>query len=173
MSKAYLDQFPEDIWIKERYAVSLEKIKQYEQAVLIYQQLATTFSDKPQKAAKYFIKIARLYAQQKLYSKAVAVLHQGIEKYPRTGILFYHTGLYLRQMKKNEDALHALKKAASLTPDNVWFRYHLGEEYRRNKLEQEALNEWKECLAIQPTFARCKAGIKRIEKEFGLPVSGQ
>ncbi|CAK8717398.1 hypothetical protein GKODMF_08990 [Candidatus Electrothrix gigas] len=173
MSKAYLDQFPEDIWIKERYAVSLEKIKQYEQAVLIYQQLATTFSDKPQKAAEYFIKIARLYAQQKLYSKAVTVLHQGIEKYPRTGILFYHTGLYLRQMKKNEDALHALKKAASLTPDNVWFRYHLGEEYRRNKLEQEALNEWKECLAIKPTFARCKAGIKRIEKEFGLPVSGQ
>ncbi|MCW5211475.1 O-antigen ligase family protein [Desulfobulbus sp. TB] len=173
MSKAYLHQFPEDIWIKERYAVSLEKVKQYEQAILIYQQLTATFTDNPKKAAKYFIKIARLYAQQKLYSKAVAALHQGIEKYPRTGILFYHTGLYLRKMKKNGDALHALKKAGSLMPSNVWVRYQLGEEYRRNRLEQEALNEWKECLAIKPTFARCKTGIKQIQKEFGLPVSGQ
>jgi tetratricopeptide (TPR) repeat protein len=101
------------------------------------------------------------------------VLEQGIKKYPRTGILYFHMGRTLRMMKKNEGALTALKKAASINPDNVLFRYELGEEYRRNRLEQEALSEWKECLAIQSNFAPCRAGIEQIRKKFGLPTSGQ
>ena len=172
-SKKYLQQFPEELRIKVRYAVTLERLKQYNEAVSVYRQLLDEHSEIRKTYEKYCIKIARLYAKQKLYSEAVAVLKQGIEKYPRTGLLYYNMGIYLRSMKKNEEALAALKKSVTLNPGNVSFRYQLGEEYRRNKLEQEALREWKECLAIKPDFPPCKKGVGNIQKQFKLiPING-
>jgi O-antigen ligase/Flp pilus assembly protein TadD len=171
--KKYLQQFPEDLGMQERYAATLEQLKQYDEAVSVYRQLLEELSETRKTYEKYCIKIAGLYAQQKLYDEAIETFRQGIKKYPRAGILYYHMGLTLRTMKKNEEALAALKKAASFNLDNIWFRYHLGEEYRRNRLEQEALSEWKECLALKSNFAPCRTGIEQIRKQFGLPASGQ
>ena len=171
--KKYLKLFPEELRITERYAATLEQLKQYDKAVSVYRQLLDEHSETRKTYEKYCIKIAGLYAKQKLYSQAVAVLEQGIKKYPRTGRFYYSMGIYLRAMKKNEAALAALKKSVSLNPDNASFRYQLGEEYRRNRLEQEAFREWKECLSIKSNFPPCKKGVETIQKQFNLfPVNG-
>jgi O-antigen ligase len=172
-SEEYLKQFPGELQIKERYAATLEKLNRYQEAVFVYRQLINKHFETRKNYEKYFIRIARLYAKQKLYSEAVAVLELGIKKYPRTGRLYYSMGIYLRAMKKNEEALTALKKSVTLNPDNISFRYQLGEEYRRHELELEALREWKECLSIKSNFPPCKKGIETIQKKFNFfPING-
>ncbi|MCI5150190.1 MAG: tetratricopeptide repeat protein, partial [Candidatus Electrothrix sp. MAN1_4] len=171
--KEYQRQFPEDQWILRRYAEIFIQLKQYDQAISLYRQLIGMSSASKKNIINYFVRIAGLYARQKLYVDAVAVLKEGITQYPRTGKLYHVLGVYFRRMDKNEEALHAFKKAVSLNPDNVGFRYQLGLEYRRHKLEQEALSEWKECLDIRPHFTRCRTGIEQIRKQFGLSDSGQ
>ncbi len=171
--KEYQQQFPEDQRILRRYAETFVKLKQYDEAISIYRRLIGMSSKSKKNVINYFVRIAGLYAQQKLYTDAVSVLHEGIAKFPRTGKLYQVLGIYFRRMKKNEEALHALKKAVSLKPDNAVFRYHLGVEYRRHKLEQEALKEWEACLTINSHFTRCEKGIDQLREKFGLSNSGQ
>jgi tetratricopeptide (TPR) repeat protein len=161
----YLKQFPKERTMKERYAVTLAKLQHYQKAISVYHQLLDEYPENPEKS---YLKIAQIYAQQKLYDKAVAVLEQGITKHPRAGTLFLNMGSYLRAINKSEDALSAFKKAASLNPDNASFRYQLGQEYLRHKLELEAMREWKACLTINSQYTLCKKGIEHIQNKFGL-----
>ncbi|CAK8722693.1 hypothetical protein KKHLCK_11960 [Candidatus Electrothrix laxa] len=167
-NKKYLKQFPEEFQIKEKYAATLEKLNQYQEATVVYRQLIDEHPEKKRLCEKYFIIMARLYAKEKLYNKAVATLEQGIKKYPRTGRLYYSMGIYLRAVKKNEAALTAFKKSVMLNPDNASFRYQLGEEYRRNRLEQEAIKQWRQCLLLQADAKRCRQAIKKTKKSLGL-----
>ncbi|XCN74783.1 MAG: O-antigen ligase family protein [Candidatus Electrothrix aestuarii] len=164
----YLLLFPKDIELKERYAAALEQAQQYQDAVLVYRQIMEGFPEGKARFEKYFIKISRLYARQKLYEDAVLVLQEGGAQYPRAAGLYQVLGSYFRAMGKNEDALHALKKAVSLNPDNASFRYQLGQEYLRHKLELEALREWKACLTINSQYTHCQKGIEKIRNKFGL-----
>ncbi len=170
-SEKYLSQFPENVRLREQYAVILEKIGQNREAMSVYRNLLDELTSKDV-SVKYYIFIARLYAKEKVYKEAVSILQQGIEKKPYKGQLYYPMGLYLRSMKKKEEALTAFKKAVALRQNNVWYRYQLGVEYQRNGLEPEALKEWKTCLVIKAGFAPCSKAIKRLEKKFGLEFSG-
>ena len=171
--KEYQQQFPDDQWILIRSAETFVQLKQYKEAISIYHRLINAPSAHKKDIIYFFLRIAGLYSQQQLYTKAISVLEEGIAQYPRTGKLYQVLGGYYRMIKKNEEALHALKKAVSLDPDNASFRYQLGLEYSQHKLEQEALKEWKECLEIEPHFTRCKTGIEQIRNQFGLSNSGQ
>lgn len=166
-SEKYLRSFPEEIRIKEQHAVILVNLGRNKEAIRIYQSLLDK-SDERNKDGKYYVRIAQLYAKDKLYNEAVVTLEQGIAKNPRNHSLYYHMGINLRPMKKPEETLAAFKKAVALARNNVWCRYQLGVEYQRNRLEQEAMEEWKECLAIKPGFAPCKKAVDRLEKQFGL-----
>ena len=170
-SGKYLSRFPENVRLREQYAVILGTIGKNREAISVYQSLLDEFAGKDV-SVKYYIFIARLYAKEKVYKEAVSILQQGIEKKPYKGQLYYPMGLYLRSMGKKEEALTALKKSVALGQKNVWYRYHLGVEYQRNGLEQEALEEWKRCLVIKSSFAPCSKAIKKLEKKFGLKFSG-
>ena len=164
----YQLRFPKEIKLKERYAAALEQTKQYQKAISVYRQLLEEFPEKKGRSEIFFMKIAQLYSQQKLYKDAVSVLQEGIARYPRAAGLYQNLANYFNLMKNNEEALYALKKAVSLDPDNASFRYQLGHEYLSNKLEQEALRQWEACLTINPNYTNCKKGIKHIRNKLGL-----
>jgi tetratricopeptide (TPR) repeat protein len=174
-AEAYLIRFPESLHLREQKAVILDRLGRNQEAAFVYRSLLEgVYKGRFLKlanrnyAVKYCTRIARLYAKDKRYEEAVAVLKWGTGRHPREARLYYFLGIYLRQLNRREQTLTALKKAVFLDTSNVHYRYQLGEEYRRAGLYQNAAEEWKKCLEVKPGFAQCKAAINRIEKELGL-----
>ncbi|MCI5227465.1 MAG: hypothetical protein D3918_12600, partial [Candidatus Electrothrix sp. AX2] len=156
-TEEYLDRFPGNIGLQNQKAKILESLGRRKEAISIYQDLAAKAGAKGDTAP--YLQTARLYTKERQVEKAVAVLEQGIEKNPDNAQLHYQLGIYLRSLKKYEQALNALKNAVYLDRQNFRYRYQLGVEYQRNESSQKAIEQWRDCLEIRPDSKRCKAAI--------------
>ncbi|CAK8720822.1 hypothetical protein GCAAIG_10375 [Candidatus Electronema halotolerans] len=167
----YLSRFPDSLRLLEEKAVLLEQLGRTTEAMFVYQTLQKSAQQAGHAAAvRWYLKLAQLHAADKSPLEAVAVLRQGIKKYPDEAQFYYALGLHLRSLGRRDEASAALQQAVKFAPENTAYRYQLGAEYQRAGLTGKAFMEWDKCLQMQPDSKPCQAAMAKMEEaQAGLP----
>lgn len=90
-------------------------LQQQDAAIATFQEIIAH----PEARAEVYSALASVYEGEADYSAAIAILDQGLERFPETVDLLYHQGVVLEQMKKRDQAREVMQHVLLLEPKHA------------------------------------------------------
>ncbi len=156
-------RFPHDSAYRDQLADAYLQLGQPDAARDIWQGLVQT---QPQAIIGY-LGLAKLYAFQKRYAQAIAMMQRVVHIMP--GTVSYHRRLaeLYRTTGTTAEALHEYKRLAALRPDHPWALYHLGEHFRQAGAYRRAITYYQRAHALAPEQAIYRYQLGRAQGRTG------
>ncbi len=101
---------------KAEYALSLKRLKRYEEARAIYDELLATVSD--EQLPMVIVNLATVYLEQHKGDDAVRLLEPFVRRSPDVGTAWANLGQAYTLVGRYDDAVSALSRAISLEPND-------------------------------------------------------
>ncbi len=100
------------------------------------------------------------------YPKAAGILQEVADNGPNDSERHYKLAVCYQGNRESGKALEEFKKAISLKPGKVRYRFQLGWHYKHLGLYQEAIEQFTMCLEVDPEYDSCKRDREKIYKEL-------
>ena len=134
-------------WLKEAY--SLNGRKQYEEAIVTYEQAIRL---DPNNADAYMGKGIAL-RNLKQYEEAIVAYEQAIRLDPNNAIAFYNKGVALSNLKRYKEAIVAYEQAIRLDRNFVFALENKGTALSKLERYEEAIVAYEQALLLDPNKA--------------------
>ncbi|MDF1580129.1 MAG: tetratricopeptide repeat protein [Desulfuromonadales bacterium] len=103
----------------------------------------------PDARAEVYSALASVYESEGDYSAAIAILDQGLERFPETVDLLYHQGVVLEQMKQRDRAREVMQQVLLLEPKHADALNYVAYSYAEEGIMlEEALRMAQEAYAL-------------------------
>jgi tetratricopeptide (TPR) repeat protein len=113
--------------------------------------------------SKVFAPLAEGYRRLGLLKEAHEVAEAGVKYHPDFASGRVALGRILMELKKPDDALAQLKKAAELSPDNWMAHSLMGDLFLQLRRPKEALKAFKMVLFLHPQDEKAKKAVQKWE----------
>ena len=110
--------------------------------------------------------LADILSETGQLDEALTLAQKAVAMAPQNGIYLDTYGWILFKQEKNRVALDALKKSASLLPDNSIVLYHLGAAYHATGNGNLAREYLEKALSISSNFKAANQARKLLETEL-------
>lgn len=98
----------------------------------------------------YFYQEAFKHKQAERHSAAYELYRHCLEIDPEAPEALYETGIYLLYMRREDEAVKMLAKAAELEPDNIWFKEALASYYIDKRNVEQAIPVLEDLAVLSP-----------------------
>ena len=155
---------PEDDYIKQKYAISLIKTGEFEQAETL---LYSVFERSKQKDLKVGLVLAGVYASLGETKKSRDVYVSLLKTHPESEESCIFLGKSYALEDQTKKAVSLLKGCERKNPKRGIYSYYIGKIYVDKKMYKTAMNYFKKSLKQEPEFAQASVGLGLIYEELG------
>jgi len=100
--------------------------------------------------ANFQAKLARAYAAERQFERALAPYQKALAKLPDSAELHNQLAVVLAGLHRADEAIGEFERALQLSPGLVYARYNLGESLMAKGRGSEALAQWRQALRQDP-----------------------
>jgi len=144
-----------NMWYKEVLASVLADRSKYEEAAVLYNQIA----EKKDRNSDYLTAAAMQYQRAGKYEEALGLLNKAIEKTGADEDLLIHKEQIFVKMNKLDSTAKIIKQLISLDPTQGKYYILLGELYDNNKEHDKALKLYQQALQSLPNDPSIQFGL--------------
>lgn len=156
---AALEAEPNDVPAHEGLATVYFLIKDYDQAIALFQRVTRLDPTRSQPLTN----LGAIYNKKGEYREAVNVLRQALAKDRRCAEAYYNLGIAQRGLNQMSMALSAYKEAIRLQPDMPEAYTNLGNILVEMKNYTQAKLNFQRALEIRPDFEKAKRGLLKAD----------
>ncbi len=132
MAQRALEMKPLEAWTYYNLALGLEKKEQLRFAIMYYLKALKV---DPEFSADAYSRLATAFHNIERDDKAIEVLRDGIEIFPKNADLHCRLGIFLKSQDKTIEAMREFRATLSAQPDHILARRALSALERKNELE--------------------------------------